>query len=673
MQYKNFFSVYQLVGEIMSEDVLQKIQQLREQIEIYADEYYNQDRPSITDYEYDILMNELKRLEGEYPQYITEDSPTQKVGGQSSTLFTKVEHTVQMGSLQDVFELEDIRAFDERIQKIVQPQYVVETKIDGLSVSLEYQNGLFTRGSTRGDGFVGEDVTQNLWTISSIPKKLTENIPFLEVRGEVYMSKDVFTQLVKEQELREEVPFKNPRNAAAGSLRQKNASITAQRKLDIFVFNIQQIQGITIDYHDQGLQFLQQLGFPVSPQYRTCQSIEEAIEEIEQIQQRRMQLPFDLDGAVIKVNRLADRELIGYTAKYPKWAVAFKYPPEEKQSKLLDIEISVGRTGVLTPTAVFEPVLLAGSSVSRAVLHNQDYITQKDIRLGDIIKIRKAGDIIPEVIASIQHEPDSQPYIIPDICPACSTKAVKENGEAALRCVNPFCPATQLKNIIHFASRDAMNIDGLGPAIVELLVQHQLIETTADLYYLKREDLLELERMGEKSADNLLHSIEQSKNNDLSQLLFGFGIRNIGKKGSELLCRYYPSIEQIIQADAEEIAAIDGIGEVMAQNIVSFFQLPQTKKLIERLQTAGVHMVHQSKISGNRFENLTFVITGTLNNFTRNQAKDIIEKNGGKVSTSISKKTNYLLAGEAAGSKLKKAKDLGISILSEADFTKMID
>lgn len=658
----------------MDQAVKERIEKLRKKINQYANQYYNEDNPSVSDYDYDLLMNELKQLEASHPELVTPDSPTQRVGGEASNLFEKVTHEVQMGSLQDVFDLDEIREFDERVKKVIeQPEYVVEAKIDGLSVSLEYVNGIFTRGSTRGDGFVGEDVTANLKTIHNIPLKLTRPILFLEVRGEVYMPKKTFLKLVEQQELNDEVPFKNPRNAAAGSLRQKDPKIAAKRKLDIFIFNVQRIEGAALDTHSQSLDFLKELGFTVSPWYHTFSTIDEAVRDIEKIGERRDQFSFDIDGAVVKVNNLQEREQLGSTAKYPKWAVAFKYPPEEKESTLLDIEISVGRTGVLTPTAVFEPILLAGSSVSRAVLHNQDYITEKDIRIGDRIVIRKAGEIIPEVVRSVSHAPASVPYYIPKNCPSCGEQAVKLEGEAALRCINPFCPATLLKNMIHFASRDAMNIDGLGPAIIESLVDNHLMADEADLYYLRREDLLELERMGDKSVDNLLTSIERSKENDLALLIFALGIRNVGKKGAELLCEAFDTIDKVMNASCDEITAIDGIGQVMAQNITEYFSREKSRELIQRLREAGVNMTHESKLKGSLLSNLTFVITGTLNHFTRNEAKDIIERNGGKVSGSVSKKTSYLLAGEAGGSKLKKAADLGVPVLSETEFLEMIN
>ncbi len=658
----------------MEQAIKDRAQKLKDTLNEYARLYYVYDNPAVSDYDYDMMMNELKKLENEYPELITPDSPTQRVGGEALNLFEKVTHTVQMGSLQDVFSLEEIREFDERVQKTISsPEYVVEAKIDGLSVSLEYTDGIFTRGSTRGDGFVGEDVTQNLKTIGSIPLKLSQPVPFLEVRGEVYMPRKTFLELVEQQELNEEVPFKNPRNAAAGSLRQKDPKVAAKRKLDIFVFNIQQIEGKTLETHSESLDFLKELGFKVSPWYHTFSKIEDVLDDIEKIGEARGSFSFDTDGAVVKVNSLQDRELLGATAKYPKWAAAFKYPPEEKETTLQEIEISVGRTGVLTPTAIFEPILLAGTSVSRAVLHNQDYITEKDIRLGDRIIVRKAGEIIPEVVRSVSHQADSMPYFIPDVCPSCGEQAVRLEDEAALRCVNPFCPATMLKNLIHFASRDAMNIDGLGPAILKMLVEKDFVHDEADLYFLNREDLIDLERMGEKSVDNLFQAIENSKNNDLSLLIFALGIRNVGKKGAELLCESYPTIDRIMEASCEEITEIDGIGQVMAENITEYFSRERSKELIARLREAGVNMTHESKISRNLLSNLTFVITGTLNGFTRNEAKDIIEKNGGKVSGSVSKKTNYLLAGEAGGSKLKKAENLGVPILSETDFLKMIN
>jgi len=650
-----------------------RAEELTALLRYHSDRYYNMDDPEISDYEYDMLLKELKELEKSYPELITPDSPTQRVGGNPLlTLFEKVEHTVQMGSLQDVFDLEELRAFDGRCQERLQaPEYVVEPKIDGLSVSLEYRDGVLVRGSTRGDGLVGEDVTANLLTVRSIPERLKKAIPFLEVRGEVYMPREAFFELVERQELNGEQPFKNPRNAAAGSLRQKDPKVAAERNLDIFIFNIQQIEGVTLSSHKESLDFIASLGLPVVPSYFLCNEIEDAIGEIERIGQERNQFSFDIDGAVIKVNDFADRERMGSTTKFPKWAVAFKYPPEEKETTLLDIEVTVGRTGALTPTAVFEPILLAGTTVSRAVLHNQDFIDEKGIRIGDRIIVRKAGEIIPEVVASVAHAENSIPYRLPNTCPACGSEAVREGDEAVLRCTNPNCPACLLRNITHFASRPAMNIDGLGPAVVQLLVENKRIASSADLYYLDREALTELERMGEKSADNLLASIEKSKSNDLSRLLFGLGIRNVGQKAAVLICERFGSIDALMNAKTEEIAEIDGIGPVIAESLVRYFNQPQTAALIERFRAAGVNLTAEVKEKGDTFAGLTFVLTGTLPTYTREQAKEIIEALGGKVSGSVSKKTSYVLAGEEAGSKLTKAQALGVPVIDEATFLNM--
>ena len=647
--------------------------ELTEQLNYHSDRYYNLDSPEISDYEYDQLMNELKALEQEFPALVTPASPTQHVGGRAMlTLFDKVTHTVQMGSLQDVFDKDELRAFDTRCrEKLSVPEYVVEPKIDGLSVSLEYRDGVLVRGSTRGDGFIGEDVTANLLTVRSIPHRLSQPLPFLEVRGEVYMPRRAFLELTERQELNDEQPFKNPRNAAAGSLRQKDPRITAGRGLDIFVFNIQQIDGKELTTHKDSLDFIRSLGLPVIPSYFVCTNIEDAIREIDRIGERRSSYPFDIDGAVIKVNSFAERELLGSTAKFPRWAVAFKYPPEEKETTLLDIEVAVGRTGALTPTAVFEPVSLAGTTVSRAVLHNQDFIDEKDIRIGDRILVRKAGDIIPEVIASVSHAPGSSTYRLPKFCPSCGCPVVREPDEAVLRCTNPECPATLLRNIIHFASRPAMNIDGLGPAVVKSLVENHHITSSADLYYLKKEELADLERMGEKSADNLLAAIERSKSNDLSRLLFGLGIRNVGQKAAVLICEKYHTMDELLKADADGIAEIDGIGPVIAESLVQYLKQPQILTLIERFRAAGVNLTAQTKQKGDAFSGLTFVLTGTLPTYTRDQAKELIESLGGKVSGSVSKKTSYVLAGEEAGSKLTKAQSLGIPVIDEAEFLRM--
>lgn len=650
----------------------QQMEQLTATLLRYNDEYYNQDNPSVPDDVYDKLLAQLRELEARYPEYAAPDSPTKRVGGSASAIFTKVQHTVQMASLQDVFSLEEIDDFDHRIRQITHSPYVVEVKIDGLSVSLEYENGVFSRGSTRGDGFVGEDVTQNLLTIADIPKRLKTPVEYLEVRGEVYMPKETFARLARQQEANGEAPFKNPRNAAAGSLRQKDSAVTAKRGLSIFVFNVQQSRGITFTSHKESLDWLKEQGFAVSPRYTLCQTAQQAKEEIETIGSLRQSFPFDMDGAVVKVDNLADREIIGSTAKFPKWAVAFKYPPEEKETTLREIEISVGRTGVLTPTAVFDPVQLAGTTVSRATLHNQDNITQKDVRLGDTIVVRKSGDIIPEVVMVKSHAPDSTPYVMPDTCPSCGEQAVREEGEAALRCVNPFCPATLLKNLTHFASRDAMNIDGLGPSLMEGLVNQGLVKSPADLYDLTKDQILTLERMGEKSADNLLTALENSKQAGLARLLFAFGVRNIGQKGAQLICQRFSTWEELLAATQEDLASIDGVGGIMAQNLYEFLHRPQTKEQMERLKAAGVDLTQPKADTGSAFAGLTFVITGTLPTLSRKEAQAVIEQAGGKVTGSVSKKTNYLLAGEAAGSKLEKAQSLGVPVLSEEELLSML-
>lgn len=655
----------------------QKIKQLRERLLYHSHRYYVLDDPEISDYEYDMLMQQLKELEKQFPELVTPDSPTMRVGGEAVTLFNKVEHVVQMGSLQDVFNKQDVIDFDARVRETVpDPEYVVEPKIDGLSVSLEYENGIFVRGSTRGDGFIGEDVTLNLKTIHTIPLKLNEPFPaFLEVRGEVYMPHSSFEQLIERQEENGETPFKNPRNAAAGSLRQKDPKITATRKLDIFVFNIQRIsEEVVLERHSQSLDYLKTLGFHVIPSYRTVRQISDAIDEIDSIGSKRNSYEFDIDGAVVKVNNFADRTRLGETSKFPKWAVAFKYPPEEKTTTLLNIEVKVGRTGALTPTAVFEPVQLAGTSVGRAVLHNQDYITQKDIRIGDQIIVRKAGDIIPEVVASLSHKDESVPYFLPDHCPVCGAATEREEDEAVVRCPNPECPATLLRHLIHFVSRNAMNIDGCGPAVLETLTEKGLIHSPVDLYSLKKEDLLQLDRMGDKSADNLLSAIEHSKTNQLSQLIFGLGIRNIGEQAAKLLCRNFPTIEAVMSASLEEVQAIDGFGDVMAQHVVDFFAMPETHRLIERFRAAGLNLneIVTAPASSSKITGKTFVLTGTLPTLKRSEAKKLIEDAGGKVSSSVSSKTDYVVAGEEAGSKLEKAHQLNITVLSEEELLNLL-
>lgn len=646
-------------------------QKLREQINYYSELYYEKDDPAISDYEFDKLMHQLIDIEEEYPQLLTPDSPTHRVGGRASNSFEQVEHVVQMGSLQDVFSDEEVVDFDRRVREVVSdPIYVVEPKIDGLSVSLEYRDGVLVRGSTRGDGFVGEDVTENIRTIRSVPLRLKRDIPFVEVRGEVYMPVASFEKVVAQQELKEEKPFKNPRNAAAGSLRQKNPKITAQRGLDIFVFNLQQIEGVQVSGHKESLDLLKELGFQVSPSYLAVDTIEKAIEEIRAIGQRRGEYSFDIDGAVVKVDSLAQREMLGATAKFPKWAVAFKYPPEEKITTLLDVEVKVGRTGALTPTAVFEPIQLAGTTVSRAVLHNQDFIDEKQIAVGDKIIVRKAGDIIPEVVAVAEHC-GNPTYQLPEYCPSCHTKVVREEGEAAIYCPNIECPAQLMRNLIHFASRNAMDIDGMGPAVLEGLVNAGWVHSPADLYDLTEEQIASLERMGKKSASNLMNALKKSKQNDLSKVIFALGIPEVGEKTAAELASAFGSMEKLSWATLEQLTALDGFGEVVAQNIVRFFLEERNRVQIERLAKAGVNMESTKVKAGDTFEGKTFVLTGTLPTLKRNEAKELIESLGGKVSSSVSKKTDYVVAGEEAGSKLTKANELGINILTEEQLLQM--
>lgn len=646
---------------------------LREQINYHNRKYYVEDSPEIDDYEYDMLYRKLQELEAQFPQLITPDSPTQKVGGTPLNKFEPVVHAVPLESLHDSFSEEELIDFDRKVRSVVDnPEYIVEPKFDGLSVALEYRDGIYVRGSTRGDGLVGEDVTENIRTIRTVPKKLTSPIPFIEVRGEVYMSHESFFQLCAKQELNDEKPFKNPRNAAAGSLRQKDSRITASRVLDIFVFNVQQINGESLQYHDEALNYLKTLGFTVAPFYYKCKNVSEVIERVQKIGEMRGELGYSIDGAVVKVNSFAQREMLGSTAKFPKWAEAFKYPPEEKQTKLRDIEINVGRTGVLTPTGVFEPITLAGTTVSRATLHNQDFISEKDIRIGDTVILRKAGEIIPEVVSVVSHEEGSETYRIPAVCPSCGAMVFREKGEAAVRCTNAECPAQLLRHLIHFTSRDAMDIDGLGPAVIEQLVANHLVSSPADLYQLKINDLTSIERMGEKSSQNLLDAVERSKENDLYRLVYALGIPHIGLKAAKLLTARFHTIEDIFNASVDDISGIDGFGLIMAQSVYDFFLLPGTAHLIGRLKDSGVNMLGKTVVQDSRFAGKTFVLTGTLPTMTRAEATAAIEKYGGKVSSSVSKKTDYVLAGEDAGSKLVKAQQLGITIIDEQEFNNII-
>ncbi len=646
-----------------------RAEELTELLDKYTYQYYVLDDPEVSDYEFDMLMQELKAIEAEFPELVSPSSPTQRVGGMASGKFAKVEHAVQMASLQDVFSLEQVDAFVERCrEQLPSPEYSVEPKIDGLSVSLEYTDGVLTRGSTRGDGFIGEDVTANIRTIRSIPLKLKEAPEFLEVRGEVYMPRASFFELVEQQELEGEQPFKNPRNAAAGSLRQKDPKITASRKLDIFIFNVQQVRGREFASHTESLDYLRSLGFKTVPTYKKCTQTDEIKAEIERIGSERADFSFDIDGVVIKVNDLAQRDIMGATAKTPKWAVAYKYPPEEKETILRDIEVNVGRTGAITPVAVFDSIILAGTAVSRAVLHNQDFIDEKDIRIGDTIVVRKAGEIIPEVLRSVAHADGSAAFRLPAVCPVCGTPSVREEGESVLRCPNVECPAQLLKNLIHYASKEAMNIDGLGPANMKLLTETGLVKSPADLYTLDKEQLMVLDRFAEKSADNLISAIAASKEAGLDRLIHALGIRNIGRRAAVLLCERFGDMDSLLAAGKDDVAAIDGFGKVMAESVVTALGEPHMRDLIAKLKAAGVDMTYTKQSTGDdRFAGLTFVLTGTLPTMKRDEAKALIESFGGKVSGSVSKKTNYVVAGEDAGSKLTKAQELGIAVLSEAE------
>lgn len=635
--------------------------------------YYVKNTNEISDYEYDMMMRELKSIEDEYPDLATPDSPTARVGGKAESTFSPVVHEVRMESLQDAFSYEEIKDFGNRVKSVFpDAKFCVEPKIDGLSVSLEYRNGVFAVGSTRGDGDTGEDVTENIRTIKTVPLSIEEKLPLLEVRGECYMPHSVFNKLCAEMEENGQKTFKNPRNAAAGSLRQKNPSVTSSRMLDIFVFNVQRIEGKNLVSHKESLDYLKSLGFHTIPYYNLANDIDEAIEYIKKIGEMRKDLPFDIDGAVVKTDNFSQRIALGSTAKFPKWAVAFKYPPEEKISTVRNIEVTVGRTGVLTPTAVFDPVILAGTEVSRATLHNEDNLREKDIRIGDKIKISKAGDIIPEVISVVSHGENTVPFSLPKFCPSCGNPTVREEGEAAVRCINPECPAQLIRNLIHFCSKDAMDIEGLGEQLVEQFVKNGLICKIYDIYSLKKEDIINLDRMGNKSAQNIIDAVEKSKKNDLYRLIYGLGIRHIGVKAAKLLASRYKNIDEIMNASADDIASVDGFGGIMAESVSEFFSREGTKDLIAKLKDAGVNMTSSVSASDGIFSGKTFVLTGTLADYTRKEAGDIIESLGGKVSSSVSKKTDYVLAGEAAGSKLKKANDLGVRVINETEFKEMI-
>ena len=655
-----------------------RIEELRKITEYHAKRYYDDDEPEISDFEYDMLMNELKNLEKQFPDLISSDSLTQKVGGTVKEGFEKVEHEVPLQSLQDVFSFEEVESFDERMKEYsekysTQLQYVVETKIDGLSVALEYKGGEFVRGATRGNGLIGEDVTDNLKTIKTIPKKLKENIDII-VRGEVFISKDEFEKLNQQREVLDEPLFANARNAAAGSLRQLDSKIAEQRPLDIYIFNVQKCDTKEFKSHYESLVYLEKLGFNVNPVKVLCNNIDEAILEIEKIGEQREDLSFGIDGAVIKVDDLYLREKMGSTFKTPRWAVAYKYPPEKKETILKDIVCQVGRTGVITPMAILEPVRVAGSLISKTTLHNEDFIKEKDLRIGDTVVIQKAGDVIPEVVEVKKEKRTGKEkeYSMPTTCPVCGGPAVREEGEAAIRCIGIECKAVQLRSIAHFASKEGMDISGLGIAIVEQLIENKLIENIADIYELKQVDIASLKKNGQKFASNLINAIEVSKDNDLSKLINGLGIRHTGNKTSKILARRYKTMDCLMNASFEELSMLEDIGPVIADSIYNFFKQDQTIDLINKLKTAGVNMELQEESQDERFAGKTFVLTGTLEKYTREEAQDIIEKFGGKTSSSVSKKTSYVLAGEEAGSKLVKAQNLGVQIINENEFEQMI-
>ena len=651
------------------------INELRALIKYHSDRYYNDDAPEISDYEYDMLMRDLRKMEEENPDLAEESSPTRNVGGGVSSAFEAVVHAVKMESLNDVFSREEFMDFGRKVKDALgfEPQYAVEPKIDGLSVSLEYENGKFFRGSTRGDGNVGEDVTHNLLTIKSIPKTLTESIPYLEVRGEVFMPREAFVRLNEQRNESGESIFANPRNAAAGSLRQLDSSVAAERELDIFVFNIQRAEGLEFKSHTEGIKKLGELGFKVIPHEKVYDTIGEAFEKVMSIGEGRSEYYYDIDGAVIKVNDIALRENLGSTSKFPRWAAAFKFPAEQKETKLLDIVLQIGRTGAVTPNAVLETVSLAGTFVSRATLHNMNFIREKDIRIGDTILLQKAGDIIPEVVRVIKEKRtgEEKEFNMPDECPVCTSPLHRAEGEAAYRCTNEYCPSQKGRRIIHFASRDAMDIEGMGPSLVYKLLDEGLINESGDIYSLSTEDISALDKMGDKSAENILSAIEASKKKALSNLLFALGIRHIGKRAAQILAKHFKTLDALIDASEEQISSVPDIGEKMAKSLKDYFENEDALKNLEKIVSAGVCTEEETESMGTIFEGKTFVLTGTLENLTRSEAGKIIESLGGKTSSSVSAKTDFVLAGEAAGSKLEKAQKLGVKIINEQEFMEM--
>ena len=662
-----------------AEEAKKRIEELRKETAYHAKKYYDDDEPEISDFEYDMLMVELRNLEKEFPEFISKDSLTQKVGGTVKEGFEKVEHEVPLQSLQDIFSFEELYAFDSRMKKAQEEfdrelKYVVETKIDGLSVALEYVKGEFVRGATRGNGLIGEDITDNLKTIKNIPKKLKEPIT-ITVRGEVFIGKEEFDKLNEEREILEEPLFANARNAAAGSLRQLDSKIAASRPLDIYIFNVQKSNDIEFSSHYESLLYLEKLGFNVNPVKVLCNNIDEVIKEIENIGEKREQLSFGIDGAVIKVDNLPFREEIGTTFKTPKWAIAYKYPPEQKETILKEIVCQVGRTGAITPMAILEPVKVAGSTISKTTLHNEDFIKEKDLKIGDHVIIQKAGDVIPEVVKAIKEKRtgEEKEFSMPTKCPVCGADTVREDGEAVWRCIGIECSARNLRNLVHFASKEGMDIAGLGYSIIEQLIDKNLIKNISDIYYLNLEDIASLKKDGNKFAQNLINAIEKSKSNDLDKLICALGIRHVGNKTAKILARNFKSLDNLMQASVEEISSINEIGEIMAKSIYDFFQQEQTKDLIDKLKESGVNTQYLvNEVSDNRFEGMSFVLTGKLEKYTRDEASDIIEKLGGKTSGSVSKKTDYVLAGEDAGSKLTKAESLGVKVITEDEFEEMI-
>lgn len=659
----------------------ERIKELREQVEYYAKKYYDDDKPEISDFEYDMLMVELRNLENDYPEFKTIDSLTQKVGGHVKEGFEKVTHEIPLQSLQDVFSIEEVEEYVTKIghkaeeNEIENRKYVVETKIDGLSAALEYKEGKFVRGATRGNGLIGEDITQNLKTIKTIPMELKEKIDII-VRGEVFISKQDFEKMNQEREENEEELFANARNAAAGSLRQLDSKITEKRPLDIYIFNVQKIEGKKFDSHFEELEYLENLGFNVNPVRIECNTMEEIEKAIQKIGEDRENLTFGIDGAVVKVDDLKFREILGTTAKTPRWAIAYKYPPEKKETILKDIICQVGRTGVITPMAILEPVKVAGSTISRTTLHNEDFIKEKGLKIGDTVVIQKAGDVIPEIVEvkTQKRTGEEKEFQMPQQCPVCGASTAREEGEAAIRCTGIECPAKLFRNLVHFVSREAMNIDGLGENIIGQLLDRELINNIADIYSLSFEDIASLKKNGKKFAQNLVDSINKSKENDLYRLITGLGIRNVGVKASKILARKYKTIENIMKATSEELAMIDDVGPIVANNIQKFFSQEQTQDLIEKLKKSGVNTESlEEEVEDNRFEGKIFVLTGSLEKFTRGEASNIIEKFGGKTSSTVSKKTDYVIAGEEAGSKLTKAQSLGVTILSEEEFLTMIN